>query len=605
MDHLDLDWVECLLNEALAGARALTVWLLLKNNEWDQLVTLRCDPSDYCDFDQLKFRRDYQATEFFRKIEDAPTSFDREANAKKSFWEAEAQCARTNRRLLPYLRARSSHLHYGTAQWVNNFIERWRRRISEILGPLPEEITFKFSSGSTYDDRLFITPMDKMSARPTVTQDAWEVIRPFWEKTLWCQGLLAEQPHRSMPRFIRGDRFTSVPKTAVTDRGIAVGASLNVTAQLGVGRVIRKRLRQNGLDLLRLQAVHKELVRWASLTRHLATIDLSSASDTVSYNLVKLLLPGHWFDLLDCLRAPETRIDRKWVNLSKFSAMGNGYTFELETLLFFTLCQTVASDEKVNIDAVTVYGDDIIVPSSIAPKVIDALIFFGFTPNKKKTYIDGTAFRESCGEDCFNGIPVRGYNLGKIPSQPQDYIKIANGIRRMARYDLETCGDLNSYTRAWLRVCNLIPTHERNYGPVHLGDFVINTDETSWWRTRIRHGYHELRVTVPDFDASAYTTVDRKFWTRSSIIAAAVEGYLKGTGYTLVETKNGTLKYVPGLYKLSRKEPIGWSNEWLTLSHCETPDWLDRWVNGERRESILRDRHLNRSSVLTLLRLPQ
>lgn len=318
----DLDWAEVLL-EDFNRARALTVYMLLKYQEWDQLINLDCDPSGYLPHAIEDFRRDYQATNLFRKCADLPSSYDTKAEAVKSFYLAEAMCKRTNRRLYPIMMANGVH-HYGVPQWVLNFVEEWKKHVKALLGPLPQQIKIKFSSGSTYDDRRFITVMDKISSRPTCTSAAYSVIEPSWSKTAWSRSLCEEVPQRSMPRFVRGNRFTTVPKTAKTDRGICVEPSLNVTHQLGVGSVIRKRLRSDGIDLKFGQDLHRKLVAEASLTLDLATIDLSMASDTVAYNLVKLVVPENWFDLLDCLRSPETRINGHWHENAKFSSMGNG-----------------------------------------------------------------------------------------------------------------------------------------------------------------------------------------------------------------------------------------------------------------------------------------
>ena len=160
---------------------------------------------------------------------------------------------------------------------------------------------------------------------------------------------------------------------------------------------------------------HMRLARLASAGRlSCATIDLSNASDTVAYQLVKLVLPPDWFELLISLRAPFTDMDGKRVRLEKFSSMGNGFTFALETLLFWTLCDTVSNGEA---QVLRVFGDDIIVDTAHAKACVKALEFFGFTPNAKKTFLEGP-FRESCGGDYFNGVSVRAVYVKNLPDEP-------------------------------------------------------------------------------------------------------------------------------------------------------------------------------------------
>lgn len=47
-------WVTSKLCEAIDTPRALTVFLLLKYKEWDQLLELETDPSDYLDAESFR-----------------------------------------------------------------------------------------------------------------------------------------------------------------------------------------------------------------------------------------------------------------------------------------------------------------------------------------------------------------------------------------------------------------------------------------------------------------------------------------------------------------------------------------------------------------------
>lgn len=619
MSNHDWDWLEVLTTD-FDRARSLTVLLLVRYGEWDQLAQLRCSPSDYCTTQIARgifsrstflfqntydFRYDYQITELLRKCVDLPLrEVDPEKACKQAFWDAEYKCANTNIRMRQLARQHQQDwFHPGPkvdGRW-QEVIKTWRRIIREILGPLPESLTPKFSSGATFDDRRFVLPQDKMSSRPTCTNDAYTIIEPFWGNTLWCKGLTSEFPHRSSPRFVQGDRFTMVPKSAETHRGICVSPSLNVTYQLSVGKVIRKRLSMQGIDLTYGQTVHQRLAEQASLKLDLATIDLSSASDTVASELVKLVLPQNWYDLLDGLRCKYTRIDKKWRKLEKFSAMGNGYTFELETLLFYTLGLTVAELLCSTPDVLTVYGDDIIIDQALAEPMVTALRFFGFIPNTKKTFIDGTPFRESCGGDYYRGVNVRGYYLENFPCEPIDYVKLANGIRRMAHPDLDAFGDLDRYKRSWLRVLSRIPKDvSQCRGPSHYGDICIH-DEPARWTFIYREGEKCIRTLRPIFDETATTSYDRKFWTRDSIVAAVTLGLLHDQGDVHVKTRKGAWTIIPGRQKISRCEPVGYKIEASPLvwtSANRNLYYTDRLLKSIHRESKLRFlANLDRSSL--------
>lgn len=596
LDHKDLEWIEVLL-EDFDRARSLSIAICLRYNEWDTLVSFKCDPSDYCDFNRESFRLDYQATEILRKNVDLPVSADASQAALDSFWAAEEQCARTNRRLKAFNTARESNILFKGKWGEYDFLMAARKKVTKILGQLPEDLIPKFSSGSTFNDKRHILPMDKMSTRPTVTQDAYTVIEPLWRHTAWCHSLCVERSNYSLPRTVLGNRYTSVPKTALTERGICIEPSLNITYQLPVGSYIRKRLRLNGIDLLHGQSLHQRLMKDASLTRELGTIDLSSASDTVAYELVRMLLPDEWFELLNSLRSHQTYISGAWHKNAKFSSMGNGFTFELESLIFYALA-LVTRDYTVKADGLKnpfyfdrnplVYGDDIIVPVYYAPKLIKVLEFCGFITNLRKTWVNDHAFRESCGSDYFNGVLVRGHYLEQFPNDPIGWIKLANGIRRMASHDLYHFNDLDRYKRCWLRVISRIPTAYRVRGPVHYGDTVIHDCESRWQRKTDEFGTEFIRTISEQFSAADKTNYNRKFWTAGSIVSAALLGKLTGLGdehndyrspgsYQYFDGRLGRTRYVaPKPFVLPRSTSSGFKVGWAVLYTCPTnhPSWL-------------------------------
>lgn len=158
---------------------------------------------------------------------------------------------------------------------------------------------------------------------------------------------------------------------------------------------------------IRNQGRNQNLAREGSLTGALATLDLISASDTVATGLVEHLLPLPWYEMLaygrtSWCKLPSGRI----IRLQQFSSMGNGFTFPLQTLIFWALvCTCVkARDRKL----VSVYGDDIICPVYAVPRVRELLHAAGFWINESKSYSAGR-FRESCGADWLDGINVRPF----------------------------------------------------------------------------------------------------------------------------------------------------------------------------------------------------
>ena len=485
------------LLEDLDVPRSLTVKLLIEHGEYDQLVNLTTDPAQYLTADA--YYRAAVGVDLLRKCADLPTGINTEEEAIHGFFAAEKACEEANARLALFIN-NGPFDHVGDLR-IADFLQAVKRRISRTLGKLPPDVFLggRFGPGATYSDRDAMTTVcHKISSSPTMTNAfGGSCFFGDYLTTKWSDSV--RDVVDGLVTTVRGNRFTTVPKDATKDRGIAVEPSLNGFYQLALGGAIRRRLKRIGIDLDNNQPLHRALARRASSDGRLATIDLSSASDTVCKNLVKLLLPDDWFWALNTLRSPTTKLRGKTYFLSKFSSMGNGYTFDLETLIFFSISAQVCHDlgcRPLVGDELAVYGDDIICPSECASTLISVLRFCGFSVNKRKTYVSGN-FRESCGGDFFNGVPVRAHFLKGYPVEPQDWIVLANGIRRMAN-NYSSCGlSVGPFRRAWFRALDNIPVSIRGCrGPSELGDIVI-CDEPSFWTQKIRSGTRLLRCLSP------------------------------------------------------------------------------------------------------------
>lgn len=472
--------------EDLATPRSLSVFLLLKHGEWTQLAEMRIDPQHYCSAES--YWRDCQATELLRKYKKLPAKTDAQKAkvALDNFWSCERQCLSSNIRLERFLMEPALNADPFEMR-VRGVLSRTRKIVQSILGPAPSNVEGRFGPGATYGDRgALVTVPDKMSSNPTLTSDSWNWLVP-WTGTLWAK---ASAENQKAPQFVRGNRFTTVPKDALKDRGIAVEPSINLFFQLGLGRVLKSRLRAAGLDLAAGQEKHRALARSASITGRSCTMDLSNASDTICKTLVKLLLPSDWFTLLSELRSPFTLVEGNWVFLDKFSSMGNGFTFELETLIFSTLISALTGCEIGR--ELFVFGDDIICPSDHSKDVIALLEFLGFSVNERKTFVDGP-FRESCGGDFFLGVDVRPHYLVEEPCEPQQLISLMNGLRSRAREGLRWL----DIRRCWMTLLGALPSQVRRCrGPEVLGDLCIH-DERDRWSTRWRFGIRYLLCYAP------------------------------------------------------------------------------------------------------------
>lgn len=451
---------------------------LLDKGDFKGLVELDARPGDYATANLYKL--DAQVVATFRKLDELPTGIDLEKKAVDSFFASEERCRKTNLRWARYANWFERGFHGDEVDLkLYDHLVNVRKLIADVLGKIPEDLTPCFSGGSTYSDRGDeITIPHKMSSRPTVTSQAWTVVKDLWGPTSWARACDLS------PELTFGNRFTTVPKDSVKRRGICIEPSLCVTYQLPIGSHIADRLRIIGINIrgssqaVTAQELHKKLALQASIDGLTATLDLSNASDTIAYFVVKCLLPKGWFDLLSALRSPSTYIKNKWVKLQKFSSMGNGFTFELETLLFWALTKSVCEGD------VFTYGDDILCPAVDSGCVRSLLTLAGFEINTKKSFWDPLdPFRESCGGDYFSGVDVRPIYLKVMPSNPQEWIVLANLVTEIKEKTKGLSND--SYLDSAWRVCvNEVARNYRVFGPKWAGDMVIHSEDRSRWSTR-------------------------------------------------------------------------------------------------------------------------
>jgi len=162
------------------------------------------------------------------------------------------------------------------------------------------------------------------------------------------------------------------------------------------------------------------------------TLDLASASDSISSELCRLVLPPAWYGYLMDLRSPEGECGGEVFSYEKISSMGNGFTFALESAIFTAIVYAVEKHLHGRFDQskVAVYGDDIIVRKSSADLTIRMLNLCGFNLNLEKSFCSGP-FRESCGADWFSGTPVRPVFLTSNPSTVMSLWGDDNRLRRI------------------------------------------------------------------------------------------------------------------------------------------------------------------------------
>jgi hypothetical protein len=417
---------------------------------------------DYAGLQPLDALNLGQCLAFFKKRSDIDLGIERREVARRKFQESEHSCRTMNH----IFRAWGS----GGFQFppdVESALHAARWKISQVLGDVPSlaELRLRFGPGaSTQVPKRSACAKMKLSQKACCSEDLIPLVNemleeipgyvfPYDPKYLIDHLTLKtpEEIEREIPGYnleldfneyyvdqeltpveveIHPGKLEFVPKSAKTDRAIMVEPWLNQLGQLAVGDYMARRLKRFGVDLSD-QTRNKRLAREGSITGALATLDLSSASDSISTGLVEHLLPTDWFDLLSCLRTGLVKeADGPEMRLFKFSSMGNGFTFPLESLIFWALTRACCDDREV----VSVYGDDIICPTERVRRVLSVLTSCGFTVNKEKSFWEGP-FRESCGGDYLSGIDVRPCFITG-PLSGHDAFRLHNYYMRSGEVDL-------------------------------------------------------------------------------------------------------------------------------------------------------------------------
>ena len=377
------------------------------------------------DIDVNVFRDSYLSWCLLSK-DDVDLNIDRVGAALATFGRCEDLCATVN------LTAETRWGAKCAEPAVRSIFMMAREKISKVLGECTPQAVFarvRFGPGASTHHKRANSHASYKLEKGGVSGTCYPLLSAYrtWRGLDDVPGVV----------LLRDDaKITTVPKSPKTDRTIAIEPSWNMFFQLGVGGYIRQRLRGVGLDLDKSFVLNQEYARKGSLGEGFATVDLKSASDCISESLVNTLLPEEWVWYLNSIRTRRyTLPSGKLGTYQKFSTMGNGFTFELETLIFWALLNSYRRYFGRGADRsrdLPVFGDDIVIEDELFDGFCQFMERCGFAANRDKSFGSGF-FRESCGKHFYKGVDVTPIYIRKPVDTPQRLYWLINQLKRHAR----------------------------------------------------------------------------------------------------------------------------------------------------------------------------
>lgn len=319
-------------------------------------------------------------------------------------------------------------------QSIELVLLRARAWVQEIIGDIPSLTELfphaRHSNGATKGCSYIETSVSAKMRPESLTCTA--KLLPLWKAYCMWDTTLVEDFRLVNPSLVSEDGviqcvlvdyldLVMVAKDDEIDRAICPDTTIGMFFQQMVMRYLAKRLKIYGIDLKRQQDIHRYEAYIASITRRKATIDFTSASDTVGRHLVKYLFSSCWYGFLESMTLNRVKVGSDILSVNSFSTMGNAVTFPLESIVFYAL--VLAAEDTIFFPGFStlphreikrtcsVFGDDCILDVKAADLFIEVCTSVGLIVNRKKSFYTDECFRESCGVDFLDGRNIRPFFL--------------------------------------------------------------------------------------------------------------------------------------------------------------------------------------------------
>lgn len=314
--------------------------------------------------------------------------------------------------------------------------------LSECLGPLQIDTLLPHFGSGKVAERHVADVYDKLRSLATHPRLEYAFSKPM------LMNRSEEKGFRQRWWGARNDALDVsllkfVPKDISKSRSICMEPNAFMFFQQEVWRWMRRSIDSAPIGRfinLSDQGVSREAAIHGSQYLCTDTIDLSSASDSVSVELVKRVFPRDWLYYMLATRTSKVKTpDGSIRSVYKFAPMGSAVCFPTQCVLFTGICiyayhavmtGRTAGSYDLSVDDVkatlanmfprrsawtpfrrkfeppVVFGDDISVDSRVTDTVINLLDRYGFVVNVGKSFTGSRSFRESCGVYAYEGHDV-------------------------------------------------------------------------------------------------------------------------------------------------------------------------------------------------------
>lgn len=244
-------------------------------------------------------------------------------------------------------------------------------------------------------------------------------------------------------------RYKTVPKDITKVRVMCMEPCAVQWAQQSLRLVLEKVLRNGTFKRfcdLRDQSRNQIAALEASSHKGGVTLDLESASDSNSWELVETIFPTDIVKVLNQTRTSRVSTPEGVVDVHKYAPMGSATCFPVQSMVYICAAlwahhmvvygkgqmPTVSSLDKVlkmisddpyyvpsdtcdeeprSFTTLCVYGDDIVCDCRVAETLIQLLTELGFKINRGKSFLGWERVRESCGIYAYNGKNITPFSF--------------------------------------------------------------------------------------------------------------------------------------------------------------------------------------------------